>query len=248
MTVSDDLPASAAGPAVQLAYRALAQALDRREFPAGSRLPGERALAQRLGVSRSSLRLALAGLERDGRVHASAQRGWYVSTDVVSEPPSVLRSFTDIARDRGLTATARLLTRRVRLTSYEEAVRLRVAPASEVVEITRVRGLDSVPVCLDTTVVVRDRAPVLETAELENRSLFALLEEAGVHILRSQYTAHADAADAFTAEVLRVPAGSPVLIGEEVTFDRGETPVLLGRAVYRGDAYRFETMLHRGTE
>ncbi|MYV98716.1 GntR family transcriptional regulator [Streptomyces sp. SID3343] len=248
MTVSDDLPASAAGPAVQLAHRALAQALDRREFPAGSRLPGERALAQRLGVSRSSLRLALAGLEREGRVHASAQRGWFVSTEMVSEPPSLLKSFTDIARDRGLTPTARVLGRRVRLATYEEAVRLRIAPASEVVEIIRVRGLDSVPVCLDTTVVIRGRAPALETADLENGSLFAFLEEAGVYVLRSNYTAHADAADAHTAEVLRVSAGSPVLIGEEVTFDRSEVPVLLGRAVYRGDAYRFETTLHRGTE
>jgi GntR family transcriptional regulator len=226
----------------------LAQALDRREFPAGSRLPGERALAQRLGVSRSSLRLALAGLEREGRVHSSAQRGWFVSTEMVSEPPSQLKSFTDIARDRGLTPTARLLGRRVRPAGFEEAVRLRIAPASAVVEITRVRGLDSVPVCLDTTVVIRGRAQALETADLENSSLFALLEEAGVPVLRSHYTAHADAADAFTAEVLRVPAGSPVLIGEEVTFDRNEAPVLLGRAVYRGDAYRFETTLHRSTE
>ncbi|MGW6458986.1 GntR family transcriptional regulator [Streptomyces sp. NPDC055078] len=238
-----------AGPAVQLAHHELVQLLDRRVWVPGSRLPGERALAARVGVSRSSLRQALARLETEGRVHASAQRGWFVSTDVVSEPPSLLRSFTEIARERGLRPTARLLHRGVRPATYDESARLRVAPASEVLEISRLRGLDEVPVCVDTTVLVRSRAPGLETADLTDRSLFAVLEEvAGIRVMRSAYTARADGADPALAELLRVPAGTPVLVGEEVTCDPQDVPVLLGRAVYRGDAYRFEATLHRTTD
>ncbi|MFJ6659004.1 GntR family transcriptional regulator [Streptomyces sp. NPDC091377] len=244
MTEYDTPPA--AGPAVQLAHHELVQLLDRRVFVPGSRLPGERALAARVGVSRNSLRQALATLESEGRVHSSAQRGWFVSTDVVSEPPSLLKSFTDIARERGLRPTARLLHRRVRPATYDESARLRVAPASEVLEISRVRGLDEVPVCVDTTVLIRSRAPGLESADLTDRSLFAVLEEvAGIRVMRSAYTAQAVAADPAVAELLRLPAGAPVLVGEEVTCDPQDVPVLLGRAVYRGDAYRFEATLHR---
>lgn len=242
-------PAATAGPAVQLARRALGQLLDRRVWAPGSQLPGERALAQRVGVSRSSLRQALALLEDEGRVHSSPQRGWFVATDVVSEPPSVLKSFTDIARARGLTATARLLRREVRPAGYEESARLRIAPAAEVLEIVRVRGLDDVPVCLDTTVLVRSRARALEDADLTDRSLFAELEaRAGVRVMHSTYTARADGAQPLEAELLRVPPGTPVLVGEEVTYDQNDTPVLLGRAVYRGDAYRLEATLHRSSD
>lgn len=240
---------SAAGPAVQLAHQELVQLLDRRVWVPGSRLPGERALATRVGVSRSSLRHALARLEAEGRVNASAQRGWYVSTDVVSEPPSLLRSFTEIARERGLRPTARVLHRKVRPATYDESARLRVAPASEVLEISRLRGLDEVPVCVDTTVLIRSRAPGLETADLTDRSLFGVLEEiAGIRVTRSAYTARADGADPVLAGLLRLPAGTPVLVGEEVTCDAQDIPVLLGRAVYRGDAYRFEATLHRSSD
>ncbi|MGW3513064.1 GntR family transcriptional regulator [Streptomyces sp. NPDC000994] len=247
--VSATAATATAGPAVQLARRALGQLLDRRVWAPGSQLPGERALAQRVGVSRSSLRQALALLEDEGRVHSSPQRGWFVATDVVSEPPSVLKSFTDIARARGLTATARLLRREVRPAGYEESARLRIAPAAEVLEIVRVRGLDDVPVCLDTTVLVRSRARALEDADLTDRSLFAELEaRAGVRVMHSTYTARADGAQPLEAELLRVPPGTPVLVGEEVTYDQSDTPVLLGRAVYRGDAYRLEATLHRSSD
>jgi len=243
-----DEPANA-GPAVQLAFRELGILLDKRVWTPGSRLPGERALAGQLGVSRSSLRQALAMLESEGRVHSSAQRGWYVTTSVVSEPPSVLKSFTDNARERGLVPTGRVLHRRVRPAAYEESRRLRIAPAAEVLEIARVRGLDTVPVCFETTVLVRARAAGLESVDLTDRSLFATLEEvAGVRVLRSAYSAHADAADAEAARLLGVPVGSPVLVGEEITSDQEDTPVLLCRSVYRGDAYRFEATLHRSPD
>lgn len=238
-------PLASAGPAVQLAHQQLSRLLDQRVWMPGSQLPGERALAKRVGVSRSSLRLALAILEAEGRVHASAQRGWFVRADMVSEPPSVLKSFSEVARARGLTASARVLSCELRSATYEEAQRLRAAPASPVVEIVRVRGLENVPVCVDTTVLARAQETVA-SADLTDISLFSLLEDSGVHVMRSAYTAHAEAADHRIADLLGIPLGSPVLVCDEVTHDRTDTPVLLGRAVYRGDAYRFEATLLRG--
>lgn len=57
---------------------AIAAAIDAGEFAPGERLPGERQLAQRLGVSRSSLREALAALELEGRVEIRVGSGVYV--------------------------------------------------------------------------------------------------------------------------------------------------------------------------
>jgi len=49
-----------------------------REFPAGARLPAERELAEKLGVSRPSVREALIALEVEGRVRIRMGSGVYV--------------------------------------------------------------------------------------------------------------------------------------------------------------------------
>jgi len=56
----------------------LAAAIDAGEFAPGDRLPGERELARRLAVSRSSLREALSALELEGRVEIRVGSGVYV--------------------------------------------------------------------------------------------------------------------------------------------------------------------------
>ncbi|GAA1176705.1 FadR/GntR family transcriptional regulator [Nesterenkonia xinjiangensis] len=54
-------------------------------FPPGDKLPPERELAESLGVSRSTLRDALAALQHTG--HLSVRRGRYGGTFVTEEPP-----------------------------------------------------------------------------------------------------------------------------------------------------------------
>jgi len=55
-------------------------------LPAGSRLPSERALADQLGISRSTLRQALTTLVQSG--HLVAQRGRAGGTFVTERPPA----------------------------------------------------------------------------------------------------------------------------------------------------------------
>lgn len=63
-------------------YRQIADQLrhliDQHEFPVGSRLPPERELAEKLGVSRPSVREALIALEVEGRVRIRMGSGVYV--------------------------------------------------------------------------------------------------------------------------------------------------------------------------
>src|SRR4051794_12022842 len=102
------------GEAQELAYRTLSDLLERGVYPPGSRLPGERALAGEVKVSRSTLRLALARLAEEGQLVPAAQRGWFVPQLLIGEPPSMLLSFTELAQSRGLHATSAVLSNRVR--------------------------------------------------------------------------------------------------------------------------------------
>ncbi len=234
------------GPAVAETYRKLTEALHRGVFSPGSRLPGERDLATTVGVSRSTLRQALGRLAEQGALERSSQRGWFVPRRMVGEPPSTLQSFSEMAYARGLTAQSQVLSQRERPATFEEATRLRTAPAARVLEVRRLRSLEQVPVCVDTSVVVLDQAPGLAGVDLTDRSLYATLEQVcGVRIARSAYTVRADAGSEETAELLGIEAGSPVLVGEELTYGVDGTPILCGLMCYRADAYRFHADLFR---
>ncbi len=56
----------------------IAALIDRGEFPAGARLPAERELARKLGVSRTSVREAIISLEIAGRVEVRIGNGIFV--------------------------------------------------------------------------------------------------------------------------------------------------------------------------
>ncbi len=77
-------------------YRQIADQLrhliDRREFPAGGRLPPERELAEKLGVSRPSVREALIALEVEGRVRIRMGSGVYVTEGPASVEAAILAS------------------------------------------------------------------------------------------------------------------------------------------------------------
>jgi len=78
-----------AAPETRL-YRVVAERIDAlirsENLAAGTRLPPERELATRLGVSRASLREALIALELGGRVEVRGGSGIYIAASEVVQP------------------------------------------------------------------------------------------------------------------------------------------------------------------
>lgn len=217
-------------------------------FVAGQKLPGERDLAEQVSVSRVVLREALASLEHEGRVESSPWRGWFVTSPHMSERV-VLKSFSEMARARGLVPGARVRRRATRPATLEESQALRIAPTAPVHEVHRLRTLDESAACYDVSIIALDRAPGVESSELEDASLYQVLErECGVRIVRTDYRMRADAAHADIARELSIARDSPVLVGEEVASDVSGTPILIGRITYRHEAYEFHATLWRSYE
>jgi len=65
-------------------------------FPAGRRLPGERELAERVGISRPSLREALIALETAGLIETRMGDGTYVRADLPQTPVFPLATGRDL--------------------------------------------------------------------------------------------------------------------------------------------------------
>lgn len=242
-------PSSPSAPPLGATARAACGTLRSRigagHFAAAGRLPAERVLAAELGISRGTLRQALARLAEDGLILPAPQSGWHVVSAPLGEPPHTLISFTEMARRRGLEARTRVLGRQARAATLDEAEQLKVPPASAVLDLERVRSLGETPVCLERQVISLSRTPGLADRELRDRSLYAELAALGVRPYRSDFSVQAGGADARTARYLEVEEGCPVLIGTESCADASGRPLILGRSTYRGDSYRFQATLFR---
>jgi GntR family transcriptional regulator len=214
---------------------------------ARERLASEAALGRRFGVSRVTLRQALAYLEQRGIVHPQAGRGWYVGPAdddrPVSEEPGVLQSFTEMAASRGLRAGAVVLHCLRRPAEFDEAEQLGVAPGADLLSLRRLRQLDGISVAVDHSLVPAYLLPEVDADVFRDASLYAALQRHGVRPYRADYEVQAIAADAEHAELLGVEPGTPLLSAHQLCVDDQGRRIERGHITYRGDRYRFRAVL-----
>lgn len=224
-------------------YEEIAARIASGSLPRGGQLPPEREFCQEMGVSRATVRRALAALEDEGLIQAIQGRGTFVTSPRLVEPPNTLMSFTQLAEDRGTEAGARVLRAEVRPSTLAEADRFRIAPGGAVFDLERLRTMDGMPIAIDHSLVLLAAAPALPDADWSNASLYQLLVEAGSTPARADYDVEARAADASWADILEVSVGAPLLIADTSSYDRDERLIEIGRIIYRGDRYRFRSTL-----
>jgi len=229
----------------QLVREQLADEIERGGRSAGSRLPPERALAEHFRVSRVTLRRALDELARAGLV-ARSGAGWVVASPAIGEPPNALMSFSEMAASRGLTAGGRVLERDQRPATIDEAEALGLAPGASLFELERLRSMDGVPILIDRTRIPLSLAPGLDDVDLEETSLYEVLERRyGMRPTRARFAVEAIAADERRAELLGLEPGQPLLRCQQQTEDGSGRMIELCEMVYRGDRYRFRATLVR---
>ncbi|GAA2756467.1 GntR family transcriptional regulator [Actinopolymorpha rutila] len=234
-------------PSMQV-YRMFVGAISDGTLRPGAQLPPERELSTQVGVSRATLRVALRALRDDGVLQPTQGRGWHVVTpSVVEEGHEPPLSFTEIAALRGLTASAEVLNQSTRPATLEEAEDLGIAPGSEVFSLDRLRKLDDVPVAVASALLPVALVREALDADYSTRSLYATLREScGITPTRSEYMLQARGAEPGEAAQLGLAPGEAVLVGAYTCFDDNDRAFEVGRITYRGDRYRFRTVLRDG--
>lgn len=212
-------------------YLALAErlklALLRGEY--GSSLPPERALAQGLGVSRDTLRRALALLEEEGLLLRRRGSGTYVARRATFR--AKLLGFSEEMRALGLTPATRLLRWEKGPATAEEAFHLRLSPGEKVLRLERLRIADGEPMALE-----RATLPAWALEGPPEGSLYRALEAKGLRPARALQRLRAVAARE-EDRLLGVEPGSPLLYLERVSFLPDGSPIEFVKSRYRGDRY-----------
>ncbi|MDX6354278.1 MAG: GntR family transcriptional regulator [Streptomyces sp.] len=218
----------------------LRRAIDREDYAVGGLLPAETELAAHYGVSRGTVRQAVAALTADGLIGSRQGARRVVLASRRNQTFAELRSFAQWAHAMGREATGRVVSSVYRPATPEDRVRLQVKADTQVLHVLRVRGLDGEPVLLERTVYADWIAPAVELIEPDCPSVTQrLLEDEGLVFAYGEHLIDAVAAGARDSELLGVRRTSPLLRVRRVTTTREGRPVEWSDDRYRSDAVSF---------
>ena len=235
---------SAADPAVPL-YKQLKDAIERaiveNVLKPGGTLPGERAIADALSMSRVTVRKAIETLVEEGLV----QRRHGARTEVgsrVEKSLSTLTSFSEDMTSRGMKPGCIWLSRQISRPSPAEMMALGLSGTGQVLRLKRIRTADGVPLALETSAVP---TRFLSSPDLIGDSLYEAMERSGAMPQRAIQRMRSRRATVADAEHLHCEVGEPLLVMERRCFLADGQIVEFTESRYRGDVYDFVVELER---
>ena len=212
----------------------LENALEAGEWPPGTAIPAEVALAARFGVSQGTVRKAIGALAAENLLVRRQGKGTFVATHT-EEPASNFR-FLRIRRNDGRPEYpgSRLIDLRRGKAGAEVARALAIKQGDGIYILRRILDYASRPVVLDEITLPAALFNGLTRARFSGYpgSMYGFFEtEFGVRMLRAEERLYAVAADRAAAELLYVAAGSPLLAVDRISFTYGDRPVEVRRGL-----------------
>ncbi len=218
----------------------LADAIASGQLRPGDRLPTEQYLAGWLGVSRMTLRHALAELAQRGLVTRTVGRagGTFVAEPKLEQDFTVLAGFSEQLRRHGLVAGARVLAATEIQASPAASAALEIEVGEPVYEVRRLRLADGQPILIEHSLFPARHCPGLLESRLDG-SLYDLLgEKYGQRPHRARESLEPVTAGVREAEALGVAEGAPLMLVERTAYARSGTPLEFARDLFRGDRTR----------
>lgn len=199
--------------------REILEALAIRVGPARP-VPSERALAEHVGVARTTVRHEIRRLVADGVFTVRPASGTYVAQ--APRPPCAIGiSYSRDMRNRGLSPGARVLEHDVLEASQRVATVLEVPRGTRVLRLVRLRTADGKPMGLERTTVSLVRFPGMEAVDFAQASLYDTLSERwGVEPWKVTATVQAVLPTEDEADLLAIPPSIPCMAVTSVSARR----------------------------
>lgn len=230
-----DLPTHDHRPLYAQFAQLLRKAIIDGRLEAGAALPPERDLAAEYGVSRITIRRAIAELAEDGLLTRKQGAGTTV-TRRIEQNFSRISSFSEEMAARGQVASSSWILRAQGIVTPAEAMQLNLSPGAPVMRFHRVRIADDAPMALEFSTVP---GYCLGSIHDVSESLYAALAHTDHRPVRALQRLRAVPFTSAQARLLQVDAGTPGLLIERCGFLRDGRPVEYTQSYYRGDAYDF---------
>jgi GntR family transcriptional regulator len=211
---------------------------------ADGRLMTEAELGRHFGVSRITIRNAIAPLVLEGMFARSRGRGTFLRSNQPENWVGRLMGFSETIRDAGYEAGAKVLQQGM-TNRHDAGVKERLQERA-VWQLKRIRFADKTPIAIEHAFYPPDIGLELEKRDLISIIMYSVLEEElGHEIAEAKQTIGASLTDATSAKLLGVKTGDPLLSIERLTLGKDGRALELLRAVYLPEYFRLSISLMR---
>lgn len=207
-------------------------------YKVGDRIPAERQLAVKFGVSRMTLRQAIKTLEEEGILERRLGSGTYVASQKVQEKMSGIMSFTEITQANGQIPSSKLISYQIGKPSLSEKEHLNLNPDSEVLRMERIRFADETPICYEVVTIPYHLVENLSKDDISTH-LYETLNKNGYRIGRVTEHISAAVANENDARLLNAKKGEALITRRQVTELSNGQPFEYTRARYVAERFEF---------
>jgi GntR family transcriptional regulator len=221
-------------------YHQIAQVLRRRieagDWGTGDHVATEQALCTEFGVSRTTVRHALAFLKQDGLL--SSRRGVGTRGVATASRRKYVRSSGDPLHAT-LASKPRLVTLGLAQPPAQAARFLGLEQGAEALKIVRMHDLDGEPLSVVESYLPAYMATHITRSALRLSLHELLWNEFGLKVAKSIHTVRVGRADTRIAELLQVALAEPVLTIQASTFLDNGKPIRWTENYFREDRYEY---------
>ena len=251
-TQDDDVAASTrptyeAGVPLHAQVRELIRrhALDGELVDENGRLMPEAELVHHFGVSRVTIRQALAPLVTGGMFERTPGRGTFLCGNLSERWVGRLMGFQEIITEQGERPGARILDQGLIKASDELAG---ILGETAVWQLRRLRYADDAPIAIEHAFYPPDIGADLQHRDLQTIPIYRVFEEdMRLVIGGANQTVAARMSNSEEDELLALDHQSALLSLRRVTHADNGRPLEFLQAVYRSDVFSFSISLARGT-
>lgn len=207
-------------------------------YQGGALLPKEVELANRLGVSRNTIRQATNKLEHEGLLKRKKGVGTKVAEKKsLSTGLDHWYSFTQEMRERGIHVDNLFLKIEYVKATEKIAYFFNLPLQQPVLKLSKLKGSEGEPIVYFES-YFHPRIGLTKEEDF-SRPLYTLLEERfGIRVVRSSEKIMAALAGKMSKR-LQTAAGDPILIRERFVYDAGDRPIEYNIGYYRADKFTY---------
>lgn len=209
-------------------------------------LPSENALIERFGVSRITVRHALAALHAEGLITKVQGKGSFVAPPRLRPSLDRLRGLSESLAGEGHDVQARVVGYDEHAADALLAARLGLEPGAPVAALLSLRYVDRQPLSLNRLQMAAALGARLRKADIGRRDVVAVYEtDFGLRIGHAEVEVSALAADRRLREQLGLAEHAPVLQVERLVHDADGRPLHLETSWYRHDGFSLRLTVQR---
>lgn len=213
----------------------------------GDKLASEQNLSEFIGISRGTIRKAIAVLIDDGTLVQIQGKGTFVNNQEVEFPLSEqLFSFAEMLEKEHLDYNTETVKKEIRQADKLIAEKFRIAEGEDYLYLERIRSVKNDKLMLIENRINIKKYPALAETNFDNESLFRIIEKlTSKKIAHAQSTYEAVTVGKERGTLLNIAKETPILKMTQAVYLNNEDIIEYGTVWLKGNKYFLTTTAQR---